>query len=383
MSRVAQCLLVVCGALAPWGSIVFAQEGDDGARLEGDGARREQVASTLWSSSERPLADVEAELAATRAALASAASTSAWLAHQIEQLGAQATALDMGEAVARLTGLSARLADIDDRRASVAPVLAGLSRDFNGLKGRTVAELQGTAVNDSSALIQLQDDIRDRTEAMSAALLPTRQAADVLVRDVCHVNVAVEAVRTSLAALRGEVKPRDAEPVMPPAWLLNEPVVELRTSQGVLVLALRPDVSPRHVENFRRLVTTGFYDGLTFHRVVPGFLIQGGDPLGTGMGGPGWQIPAEFNALHHLRGTLSMARMGQWDTAGSQFFLCLKDWSQELDRKYTVFGKLLKGFATLDAIAALGSSSGEASETITILEAVLRERLASDVPDGP
>jgi len=330
---------------------------------------------------EQPLADVEAELAATRACLASAASTSAWLAHQIEQLGSQAAALDMGEVMAQLTGLSARLGDLDNRRVSVVPLLEGVARDFQGLKGWTVDELQTIADKDTSALIQLLDDLKGRVRLLSGGLLPTRQAADVIIRDVCRVNVDVEAVRTSLAALRGKVKKRDGEPVLPPAWLKDEPVVELRTSHGDMVLALRPDVSPRHVENFRRLVTTGFYDGLTFHRVVPDFLIQGGDPLGTGVGGPGWQIPAEFNDLQHLRGTLSMARMGQWDTAGSQFFLCLNDWSQELDRKYTVFGKLLKGFATLDAIAALGSSSGAASETVTIREAVLRERLPSDVPD--
>ena len=87
-----------------------------------------------------------------------------------------------------------------------------------------------------------------------------------------------------------EPPPADEAPLdVPPAWLADEPVVELVTSEGSLVLELRPDVAPRHVANFQRLVRDGFYDGLTFHRVVPGFVVQGGDPLGTGMGGPGWQ----------------------------------------------------------------------------------------------
>jgi len=109
-------------------------------------------------------------------------------------------------------------------------------------------------------------------------------------------------------------------------------------------------------------------------------MIQGGCPLGTGMGGPGWQIRNEFNGLPHHRGTLSMARMAQWDTAGSQFFLCLDDWSAELDGKYTVFGRLLSGEPVLAAIEALGTESGQPQRPVTILRAVLRERLPTELP---
>ncbi|MBQ9511372.1 MAG: peptidylprolyl isomerase [Clostridia bacterium] len=121
---------------------------------------------------------------------------------------------------------------------------------------------------------------------------------------------------------------------------------------------LYPDVAPITVENFVKLAKQGFYNGLIFHRVIKGFMIQGGDPTGTGMGGPGWKIKGEFSAngvkndLRHTRGVLSMARSSMPDSAGSQFFIMHKD-APHLDGQYAAFGKLTDGFETLDEIATV------------------------------
>ena len=132
----------------------------------------------------------------------------------------------------------------------------------------------------------------------------------------------------------------------------------ITTSEGVMVVEFYPEVAPKHVENFKTLAKKGFYDGTAFHRVIPGFMIQGGDPntkdesaKGTwGQGGPGYTISAEFNAKHHARGILSMARAMDPNSAGSQFFICHAD-AGNLDGQYTVFGNLIKGFEVLDKIA--------------------------------
>jgi peptidyl-prolyl cis-trans isomerase B (cyclophilin B) len=130
--------------------------------------------------------------------------------------------------------------------------------------------------------------------------------------------------------------------------------------KGEMVLEFWPDVAPGHVENFKKLAKQGFYDGTCFHRVIKGFMIQGGDPNtkdeskkgSWGMGGPGYQIKAEFNSKPHLRGVLSMARSGHPDSAGSQFFICHGE-PRFLDNQYTAFGKLIKG----DDVLAIGSMS--------------------------
>ena len=120
---------------------------------------------------------------------------------------------------------------------------------------------------------------------------------------------------------------------------------------------LYPEVAPKTVENFVKLVNEKFYDGLIFHRVIPGFMIQGGDPQGTGMGGPGYSIVGEFssngfpNDLKHTRGVLSMARAMDPNSAGSQFFIMHQD-TPHLDGQYAAFGKLTDGFDTLDKIAS-------------------------------
>ncbi len=128
------------------------------------------------------------------------------------------------------------------------------------------------------------------------------------------------------------------------------PKVVLETSQGNIVVELLPDIAPKHVANFEKLIGQEFYDGLTFHRYVPGFVIQGGDPEGTGMGGPGWKVPGEFGGKH-IRGALAMARSAEPDSAGSQFYFVLDRASAaQLDGQYTVFGQIIEGLEAMDKL---------------------------------
>jgi peptidyl-prolyl cis-trans isomerase B (cyclophilin B) len=129
----------------------------------------------------------------------------------------------------------------------------------------------------------------------------------------------------------------------------------IETDRGTIVIELYPEVAPATVANFEKLARDGFYDGLTFHRVEPGFVIQGGDPDGTGMGGPGYDIPGEISASEkHLRGTVAMARKGdqanpERRSSGSQFYICLGD-APHLDQAYTVFGGVVSGMEVADRI---------------------------------
>ncbi len=118
---------------------------------------------------------------------------------------------------------------------------------------------------------------------------------------------------------------------------------------GDVVIGLRPDLAPKHVEQITKLVKDGFYDGLNFHRVIDGFVAQGGCPNGNGMGGSGTNIPAEFNAEPHVRGTMSMARSADPNSASSQFFICL-DEVPYLNNQYTVWGQVESGMEHVDAL---------------------------------
>ncbi len=138
---------------------------------------------------------------------------------------------------------------------------------------------------------------------------------------------------------------------------MNNPIVTLTTNRGDIKIELYPDKAPNTVNNFISLVSTGFYNGLIFHRVISGFMIQGGDPKGVGIGGPGYSIRGEFayngfekNDLKHDRGVISMARSMMPDSAGSQFFIMHKK-SPHLDGQYAAFGKVVDGMDVVDAIA--------------------------------
>ena len=143
---------------------------------------------------------------------------------------------------------------------------------------------------------------------------------------------------------------------------------KIQTKYGDIQIEFFADAAPKHVENFKKLASSGFYDNSLFHRIVPGFVIQGGDPLTKsttnksrwGTGGPGWTVPAEFNNRRHSRGVLSMARAMDPNSAGSQFFIVLKD-ANFLDGQYTVFGRVTAGMEdVVDKIAALERDSNDA-----------------------
>jgi peptidyl-prolyl cis-trans isomerase B (cyclophilin B) len=138
----------------------------------------------------------------------------------------------------------------------------------------------------------------------------------------------------------------------------------LHTEAGDITLEFFGDKAPGHVGNFIKLAEDGFYNGTVFHRVIPGFMIQGGCPDGTGMGGPGYTIDAEFNDVKHVRGTLSMARSTDPNSAGSQFFLCHGE-AGFLDNQYTAFGQMVEGGDALDAIVgAKCKPGGEGSSPV-------------------
>jgi len=139
----------------------------------------------------------------------------------------------------------------------------------------------------------------------------------------------------------------------------GEEVAVLQTNLGRIVVRFFPDKAPKHVESFKSLVSKGFYDGTKFHRVIPNFMIQGGDPNSKhpdrsmhGTGNPGYKIPAEFNDIPHERGILSAARSSDPNSAGSQFFLMVAK-APHLDRQYSVFGQVIEGMDVVDKIVAL------------------------------
>jgi peptidyl-prolyl cis-trans isomerase B (cyclophilin B) len=146
----------------------------------------------------------------------------------------------------------------------------------------------------------------------------------------------------------------------PKAETSKEPRAIIKTKFGDIEVKLFPDVAPKHVANFIKLAKDGFYNGTIFHRVIPGFMIQGGDPNTKdslkkdtyGQGGPGYSIKAEFSDMAHKRGIVSMARANDPDTAGSQFFIVVED-SRFLDNKYSVFGEVIKGIGVADKIVNL------------------------------
>jgi cyclophilin family peptidyl-prolyl cis-trans isomerase len=143
----------------------------------------------------------------------------------------------------------------------------------------------------------------------------------------------------------------------------------LHTSEGDVAIELFPDDAPRTVENFATLARDGFYDGLVFHRVVPDFMIQGGDPRGDGTGGPGYQFEDEFNDHRVERGALAMANSGP-NTNGSQFFIVTADACPWLDGKHTVFGNVVSGQDVVDRISTFERDSRDRPEVPVVIESI-------------
>jgi peptidyl-prolyl cis-trans isomerase len=167
----------------------------------------------------------------------------------------------------------------------------------------------------------------------------------------------------------------------------KNPIVTIVMNDGdVMKLELYPEVAENTVNNFISLVNKGFYDGLTFHRIISGFMIQGGDPDGNGTGGPGYSIPGEFslngydNSLSHDPGVISMARSQHPDSAGSQFFIMHKK-ASHLDGSYAAFGKIIEGMDVVDKLAEVATDWSDMPLTPVIMEKVTVETFGEDYPE--
>ncbi|MBI4687474.1 MAG: peptidylprolyl isomerase [Nitrospirae bacterium] len=166
--------------------------------------------------------------------------------------------------------------------------------------------------------------------------------------------IIISAVLLTMPAYAGEVRHKKFE--KEEVKKMSETTAVIETRLGNIELKFMPDTAPNHVNNFIELAKKGFYDGTTFHRVIPGFMVQGGDPNSKnpdksmhGTGGPGYSIKAEFSSKPHKKGTLSMARAADPNSAGSQFFICAAD-APWLDGQYTVFGEVVSGMNVVDLI---------------------------------
>ena len=149
----------------------------------------------------------------------------------------------------------------------------------------------------------------------------------------------------------------------------TENTLILETTKGPVTIEMRPDLAPNHVARIKELVRQGFYDGIVFHRVIEGFMAQTGCPQGTGTGGSGKKLGAEFNAEPHVRGTASMARAASPDSADSQFFICFDD-ARFLDKQYTVWGKVTAGMENVDKI--------KRGEPVRDPDKIVKARMAKD-----
>lgn len=168
---------------------------------------------------------------------------------------------------------------------------------------------------------------------------------------------------------------------------MANPIITFTMENGdVFKAELYPEIAPQSVYNFISLVKKGFYDGLIFHRVIPGFMIQGGDPTGTGMGGPGYSIKGEFsmngikNELKHTKGVLSMARSAMPDSAGSQFFI-MHETSPHLDGSYAAFGKITEGRENVDKIALTDTDYSDRPRTPQVMKTVTVDTFGEDYPE--
>lgn len=209
--------------------------------------------------------------------------------------------------------------------------------------------------------------------ALLAGSVTAAQAQRRTAEDVAREAELAARAKKEADALRAEADKADAAPLLATAPVTAENVWVLELSNGSRVrILLRPDVAPNHVDRIKSLTRQGFYNGLAFHRVINGFMAQGGDPNGDGTGGSELgDLKQEFSWLPHMRGTVSMARAESEDSANSQFFIMLMPRLQ-LDHKYTVFGRVIDGMGTVDAI-----SKGEPPANPT---KIVRAWIESDKP---
>ena len=190
--------------------------------------------------------------------------------------------------------------------------------------------------------------------------------------------LSVIVVFSGCVGQQGKPKSTTATPttMATPANASSKEVAVIETDFGRIVFEFLPDKAPGHVENFKKLARSGFYNGTTFHRVIPGFMIQGGDPnskdddrSNDGTGGPGYTINAEFNSVSHVRGIVSMARASDPNSAGSQFFIVVAK-SSFLDGKYTVFGRVTEGMDVADKIVNVPTDANDNPLTKVVMRSV-------------
>lgn len=167
---------------------------------------------------------------------------------------------------------------------------------------------------------------------------------------------------------------------------MQHPIITIETNGGVIKAELYPEIAPNTVNNFVSLAGKGFYNGTIFHRVIPGFMIQGGDPQGTGMGGPGYSIKGEFsgngfpNSLKHTRGVLSMARAMNPNSAGSQFFIMVED-APHLDGQYAAFGKVISGMEEADRIVNVSRDYSDRPYEDQTIKSITVETFGESYPE--
>jgi cyclophilin family peptidyl-prolyl cis-trans isomerase len=228
-----------------------------------------------------------------------------------------------------------------------------------------------------------QAPVAESTDAIAGATEATDDAAVPAEGAEAAEATSAEPTATAPVAEKATEKP---------ASYYVDKVVELRTDLGTIAIRFFPDVAPNHVKNFIDLSESGFYDGTRFHRIIPGFVIQGGDPNTKagdpstwGTGGSGRRLKAEFNAIPHKRGILSMARSMEPDSASSQFFVCVAP-APALDNQYTVFGEVVSGMDVVDKIVAgprTGPRNDQAVNPVAIKSASVRAATASEKGPAP
>ena len=201
-----------------------------------------------------------------------------------------------------------------------------------------------------------------------------------------ETTATTSSAATTASATTGTTATTAAEENRPMDYYKDK-VAELHTSSGEIDIRFFPDAAPNHVKNFIDLAEKGFYNGTKFHRVIPGFMIQGGDPntisgppATWGTGGSGKHVDAEFNNIHHARGIVSMARAQDPNSASSQFFICVAD-SGFLDKQYTVFGQVTKGMDVADKIVSASRNAQDRPDSPTTIEKVVI-RAAKDSEKG-
>jgi len=187
------------------------------------------------------------------------------------------------------------------------------------------------------------------------------KVAALLVTGICLLLVAAWQIQLTTEEMKMGMFSSKQAPQAGDEGIPEGNHVKIATKDGDITIELYADSAPNTVANFKALAGSGFYNGLTFHRVIPGFVAQGGDPDGNGTGGPGYKVKAEFNDRKHERGTIAMARSADPDSAGSQFYICFAP-QPHLDRQYTVFGKVVQGMDVVDKIKV-----GTVMESVTVL----------------